>query len=553
MRKKIFRQNLLLGAAAVLLTALIAAAFVYARGGRLLERSLSSDAALLKAGLENTDTAYLDRVALRGDHRVTLISADGDVLFDSEVASSAQESHANRQEVKEAAEDGVGEETRFSETMERRTFYYAIKLENGSILRVSAPAASFPETALSLWWLLPAGFLPMLLAAWLLSGYTAKKLAAPLNNLRMEELENAVLFEELSPLLADLQKEKKAVRKKLKKFRRKQVEFTAITDYMREGFLVLDKQANILSHNKSALILLDFDFPDATNRSILELNRSQALTNAVRDALDGKPQEFILPVGERRCQIFANPVWYKNRSQGAVIVILDVTEKQEREKFRREFTANVSHELRTPLTSISGYAEIIANGVAKPEDIPKFAGSIYKEAQRMIALIADILLLSKMDENHASLTKEQTDLRALCRDVITRLQDKADARDITVHFEGEEAFLNGIPSVLDEVVFNVVDNAVKYNREHGRIDITLRNLGSSVKLTVADTGTGIPLAEQERVFERFYRVDKSRENSAQSTGLGLSIVKHGAALHNAKLELQSDGKTGTVITILFPV
>ncbi|WP_099204482.1 sensor histidine kinase [Scatolibacter rhodanostii] len=550
MKKKIFLFNSLICALSAFLITLLASFFIYSHDSAELKKSLSSEASHLKTGLESIGNSYLDKVVLRSGHRITLISAKGDVIFDSEVLSSL-ESHADRQEVKEATQDGIGEELRFSQTMDRRTYYFAVRLENHDVIRVSASAPSVIRSFASLWWVLCLGLLILIPLSWFYARVLTKKITQPLNDLQFENMDTTGLFEELSPFAVKMQKEKKAVRKKLKKLKHKQIEFSAITEYMREGFLVLDKQANILSHNKSALILLDSDFPDAINRSILELNRSQMLTNAVRDALNGKPQEFILVVGEKHCQIFANPVWYKNRSQGAVIVILDVTEKQERERFRREFTANVSHELRTPLTSISGYAEIIANGVAKIEDTPKFAANIYKEAQHMIALIGDILLLSKLDENHSSLVKENVDLKALCKEVIGRLKNKAEKKNIEVAFQGDEAFLNGIPAVLDEIVFNVVDNAVKYNVDNGKINILLENFTSEIKLTVTDTGVGIPLAEQDRVFERFYRVDKSRESSAQSTGLGLSIVKHGVALHNGKIDLKSDGKTGTTVTITF--
>ena len=552
MKKKVFSYNFIIAVAATLLTTLFASIFLYFHDSTQLKKSLSSEASHLKTGMDNMGTAYVDKIVLRSGHRVTLISEDGTVLFDSAIATGLN-SHADREEVKEAIEAGIGEELRFSETMDRKTYYYAVRLQNRSIVRVSASAPSFFGSVLLLWWVPLFSLFVLLIFSWLQAKRLTQKIVQPINDIQLEDMETVQVFEELSPFAVKMQKEKKAIRKKLKKLKHKQVEFSAITEYMREGFLVLDTQATILSHNKSALILLDSDFPDAINRSILELNRSQILTNAVRDALNGKPQEFILPIGEKHCQFFANPVWYKNRSQGAVIVILDVTEKQEREKFRREFTANVSHELRTPLTSISGYAEIIANGVAKTEDTPKFAANIYKEAQRMIALIGDILFLSKLDENHSSLTKDNVNLLTICKEAVARLQDKAAKKNVTLHFTGDSSPITGIATVLDEIVFNIMDNAVKYNHENGEVTIKLENLGSEIKFTVADTGVGIPPAEQDRVFERFYRVDKSRESSAQSTGLGLSIVKHGAALHGAKIDLESDGKTGTTITVTFPV
>ncbi len=552
MKKKIFFSNLISTACSILLVSLLTAAFINYHNSIELKKSLSSEASHLKAGFETVGDSYLDKVTLRSGHRITVISENGNVLYDSEVISSLQPSHADRQEVKEATDEGIGEELRFSETTDRKTFYYAVRLANNNIIRISANAPSFWRSFVSLWWIMLIAFVLMSIPCWMRARSLTQSITKPLNNLKLENVSSTPLFEELSPLAVNLEKENRNFQQTIKRLKHRQVEFAAITEYMREGFLVLDKQANILSHNKSALILFNSDFPDAINRSILEINRSKPLTQAVQDALSGKPQEFILQIGERHCQIFANPVWYKNRSQGAVIVILDVTEKQERDRFRREFTANVSHELRTPLTSISGYAEIIANGVAKPEDAPKFAGSIYKEAQRMIALIGDILLLSKLDENHTSMAKEKINLHSLCKEVISRLKSKAESKNVKITFIGEPVDFMGIPAVADEIVFNIIDNAVKYNRENGIIDVHLKKQKNEIVLSVQDSGVGIPLSEQDRVFERFYRVDKSRKNSAQSTGLGLSIVKHGVALHNGKIDLKSDGKTGTTITVTLP-
>lgn len=553
MKKRIFIFNLIISAGVILITVLLAGIFLYVHKINYLKKSIVSEASHIKISLETLDLSYLEKISPKTEHRITLVSENGDVLFDSEVIPSLQDNHKERKEILEVFEDGIGEALRFSETTSHKMLYYAVRLENQNILRVSAKSPLYIVSVLSFWWVALIAFILAYVFSWIFADSLTKKLAKPINEFDFERPDSSYIFSELSVFSGKLKSEKISNSNKLKVFKQKNAEFSAITEYMREGFLILDKQAMVLSYNKSALYLLNSDFSDISGKSIWSVNRNKTFTDAVDEALHGKPQEFILKIGETYCQIFANPVLYKKRSHGVVVVILDVTEKQSRERFRREFTANVSHELRTPLTSISGYAEIISNGVAKAEDTPKFAANIYKEAQRMIALIADILFLSKLDENHNSLVKENVNLFSVCQEIIFRVKDKTEKKNIDVNFSGEPATILGIPAVLDEIIFNIIDNAVKYNKENGKIDISLKNTAKNIVFSVSDTGVGIPKSEQERVFERFYRIDKSRESSAQSTGLGLSIVKHGIALHNAKIKLNSDGKSGTSISVIFPV
>jgi two-component system phosphate regulon sensor histidine kinase PhoR len=351
---------------------------------------------------------------------------------------------------------------------------------------------------------------------------------------------------------------------------KKQLEFTAITDNMREGLIVLDEEAQVLSCNKSARQLLDIHAQSVENRNALVIRRDEAFRLLVEKAISGAATETTLAAGERHLRIFANPVVDSQTIHGAVLVILDVTEQEDREKLRREFSANVSHELKTPLMAISGYAEIMAEGLAKPEDMRRFARNIYAEAQRLVTLIGDIIMLSHLDEKNESLPMKEVDLLFLTQSVLERVSGAAAKRDLSITFDGEAAVVTGVPGILDEMIYNLLDNAVKYNRDGGEIHVSIKkgnaapypegspaeSLAGSlaegkVVFTVSDTGTGIPAAEQERIFERFYRVDKSRSKGAGGTGLGLSIVKHGAALHNAKIEVQSDGKTGSRFTLRF--
>ena len=322
---------------------------------------------------------------------------------------------------------------------------------------------------------------------------------------------------------------------------------------MSEGFLVLDNNTDILSYNTSALRLLGAEtVPAESHVSALALNRSAGFRSAVDGALAGKRSEQLVRQGGRCCQVMANPVLRDGEVEGAVVVILDITEREERENLRREFTANVSHELKTPLTSISGFAEIIKNGIVKPEDIPRFAGNIYEESQRLVTLVDDILNLSRLDEADVQLEREDFDLSSLARDVAGRLKASAKKNGVVITVIGDKAEINGVKSIVDEMVFNLVDNAVKYNKQNGRVTVTVDSSSDGTALTVTDTGIGIPQADVDRVFERFYRVDKSHSKEIGGTGLGLSIVKHGAAFHNAKVSLQSTEGEGTTVRLVFP-
>ncbi|MFR7484448.1 MAG: ATP-binding protein [Acutalibacter sp.] len=339
----------------------------------------------------------------------------------------------------------------------------------------------------------------------------------------------------------------------MKSLREKQEEFTSITENMSEGFLVLDNNTDILSYNTSALRLLGAEtVPAESHVSALALNRSAGFRSAVDGALAGKRSEQLVRQGGRCCQVMANPVLRDGEVEGAVVVILDITEREERENLRREFTANVSHELKTPLTSISGFAEIIKNGIVKPEDIPRFAGNIYEESQRLVTLVDDILNLSRLDEADVQLEREDFDLSSLARDVAGRLKASAKKNGVVITVIGDKAEINGVKSIVDEMVFNLVDNAVKYNKQNGRVTVTVDSSSEGTALTVTDTGIGIPQADVDRVFERFYRVDKSHSKEIGGTGLGLSIVKHGAAFHNAKVSLQSTEGEGTTVRLVFP-
>jgi two-component system phosphate regulon sensor histidine kinase PhoR len=537
----------------ILLTAVLINFAVYHSFSERMKLEIAAESSYIGAGVELAGQKYLESITpLMFAHRVTLISQNGFVLFDSEHDAESMENHMGRSEVAEAARTGTGESVRFSETMRKQTCYFARKLGDGTILRVSNTTDSVFVSVLRLIAYTHVILAVVFLAALWVGSKVTGRIVDPINMLDLENPEDNAAYEELSPLLTRIKKQNDRIVGQMNEMRKKQIEFSAITRNMREGLLVLDKEARVLSYNHSALSLLRAHPDGAKNQNVLTLRRDEQFRRVVERALGGIPSEVVLTIEGAHLQIIANPVADNGDVQGAVIMLLDVTEREDREKLRREFSANVSHELKTPLTAILGYAEILSNGIAHTEDTQRFALNIYAEAQRLIALINDIMMLSKLDEDSAELSGEPVDLCALVRNVVERVEGLASERNITISLDCESVEITAVRNVLDEMAFNLLDNAVKYNAEGGRVSVSIERTPEAVVLTVADTGIGIPPEEQERVFERFYRVDKSRNKSVPGTGLGLSIVKHGAMLHNAKAEVRSDGKSGTTISIVFP-
>jgi two-component system phosphate regulon sensor histidine kinase PhoR len=535
----------------VILTALLIHLAAYWNFSERFKQEAAVELDYLRAAIELAGPEYLESLRPDAfDPRVSLIADDGVVLYDSAGVAADMENHANRPEVKAAMENGSGESTRFSETMREQTYYLATRLRDGSVLRI---AGTTDSVFASLGWmiLLTLAIIAAVfcIAAWI-STFAARRIVAPINKLNLELPEDNAAYKELSPLLAGIKRQNDRIAAQLAEMRKKQLEFSAVAENMREGLIVLDGEAHILSCNRSALNLLHTRFTGSEN--VLTLRRDEPFRRAVEQVLGGASAETMLFSEGRHIQLIANPITDSGEIQGAVLMLLDVTEREDREKLRREFSANVSHELKTPLTAISGYAEILSNGVAKDEDAPRFAKSIYAEAQRLIALVNDIILLSKLDEGGPELPKERVDLRTQAEDAVRRIKGAAAKRNIDVAFEGESAEIIGIRRVLDEMLQNLLDNAVKYNVDGGAVHVSVSKTEDGVTLVVADTGIGIAREDRERVFERFYQAEKSRNKAAGGTGLGLSIVKHGALLHEAKIKLHSAESRGTRIEILFP-
>ena len=554
MKRKVFRSMSLLACAAVLVSMVMAAFVMYGGVYSAMREKVKNEAAYVAAAVNLGGQAYFSSVRGVSDQsRITLVAADGTVLYDSFKPAAEFENHLSRPEISGALQNGQAESERLSSTLGDITFYYAVRLNDGSVLRVAnavdsvykAVFKSLPYMALTV---IGAALLSMLAAR-----LFTKRIVRPINAIDLEKpLQNDV-YDELSPLLSRIDRQNKQIETQLSVLRDKQLELASITQKMAEGLLLLDKRGNVLSFNESALRLLNVKEGDYLNRHVLSMNRSMALRTALELAQRGVSNEQSLETDGHILSLMASPVQGETGSAGTVVFVVDITEKHEAEKRRREFTANVSHELKTPLTSISGYAEIIMNGIAKEEDVSRFAKSIYLEAQRMIALVEDIMELSLLDEGAQEQAKERVPLLSLAREAAESLQESAAKKNVRISFEGEALEVMGIRQILFELVYNLIDNAVKYNNDGGSVKVMVFGVKGGVALTVSDTGIGIPREEHERVFERFYRVDKSHAKETGGTGLGLSIVKHAALRHKAKVSLESEPGKGTVVTVVFPL
>jgi len=502
---------------------------------------------LLGDGLEYAGPGYLEQVSL--PNRVTWVDADGTVLYDNQAQAAGMENHAGRTEIRQALETGFGQSERQSATLSERTVYAARRLSDGTVIRV----AESRRTATAMLLELTAPIMLILAAALALSMVLAsrlsRRLVTPILDLDLEHPEQCRTYDELAPLLTRIRRQNETIQRQMDELRRQQEEFNELTEHMSEGIVVLDKRGRVLSCNTAALRLLGVEMP-GMGISALELDRSETFRSAVEQSLLGRRSQSRIDRGGRCVQIMADPVERGGEITGGVLVLLDVTAQENSEKLRREFTANVSHELKTPLTSISGMAEIMKSGIVRPEDMAEFAGDIHRESRRLINLVEDIIHLSQLDEGGELPRREKVELLELSAQVVERLKHQAGRAGITMALEGTEFECEGIPAVLEEMIYNLCDNAVKYNRPGGTVTVAVD--GAERSVSVADTGIGIPEADRQRVFERFYRVDKSRSRQIGGTGLGLSIVKHGAALHDIRIELTSVPDEGTTVRLFFP-
>lgn len=554
MNKKIFRSSLLTVCLVLAATIALIMGLLFHFFEKQIQKELANEAGFLAHALENEGAGYFDSFdnknnRLAGNNRITWIDENGTVLFDSRADVSELDNHADRDEIKTAMKEGKGMSTRYSKTLTEKTVNYAIRLSDGSILRVSTE--QYTVVTILMGMLQPILFIMFvaLILTLVLSARVSKAIIEPINKLDLEIPENNDTYEELTPLLRKIADQKETIGEQLADARKKQKEFNLITENMSEGFLVIDADANLLTYNSAALNLLEITPP--ADRSVLLFCRAKEFRGVISDVLSGIKAENTMVREERSYSLIANPVYEKESVIGAVVVILDITEREKRDMLRREFTANVSHELKTPLTSISGFAELMKAGDVLENDVTDFSKSIYDEAQRLITLVNDIIKISELDGQSIPYEKETVDLYELSKEVIGRLEKEADKKNITFHLIGGRAEIIGVHKILEEMLYNLCDNAVKYNKENGTVDVLVNQTGDGVNVIVRDTGIGIPISHQDRVFERFYRVDKSHSKKVGGTGLGLAIVKHGALYHHAKLSLESTVDVGTVVTIAF--
>ena len=517
--------------------------------GQLMDE-LKKEAVYISRGVESAGVDYLQQLNDE-DSRITYVDESGKVIYDNEANVESMDNHGHRKEIREAEINGEGADERMSSTLSEKTMYYAVRLENGNVLRVSSNQASVWMLLLQL---LPP-FVAVLILMLLLSGVFASRLSGkvvePLNGLDLEHPEENDAYDEVQPLLSKIGRQSRQIRLQLEAARRQQKEFSIITENMQEGLLVIDRYTMVLSVNSSVGKLLKVK-EVKTGESVYLLNRSEEFRDVVCQVLDGKHEDKVLRLDGSEIQVIANPVTRENKTEGAVILLVDVTEKVEREQLRREFSANVSHELKTPLTSISGFAEIMQDGFVKDEDVKVFAGRIYKEAQRLIRLVGDVIRISRLDEGGLPYQWEKLDLYSLTHDIFSTLHEAAEKQEVHMYMEGGSTVLDTVPTIMEEVLYNVCDNAVKYNRRGGEVFVRLKDGEDAVRVNVRDTGIGIPKEDQERIFERFYRVDKSHSKEIGGTGLGLSIVKHGVKTLNGRLWLNSEPGQGTEIIMEFP-
>ena len=550
MTKRIFRATLLVGVAVLIASLTLVMGALYSYFGRVQESQLRDELSLAVVGVEQNGMDYLKQLE-SDQYRITWLRADGAVLYDTRADAESMENHAQRQEVQQALATGEGESSRYSDTLLQKTVYYAKRLPDGTVLRLSAIRVTTGVLVLNM--LQP--ILLVLAAALILSGVLASRLARritePLNRLDLEHpLENDT-YEELAPLLRRMEHQRRQIDRQMDELRRRSEEFEQITGSMSEGLVLLDEAGVILSINPAARRLLDAA-ENCVGQDLLTVDRDVALSDALRQAAEQGHSEFRGQRNGREYQFDVTRIQSEGRTAGTVLLVFDVTERAFAERNRREFTANVSHELKTPLQGIIGSAELLENGLVKQEDVPRFIGHIRSEAQRLVTLIGDIIRLSQLDEGEP-MPAEPVELLALAREAAERLQSAAAARNVTIAVEGEPVELTGVRRLLYEIVFNLCDNAIKYNTDGGRVQVTVTKENEMAAVTVRDTGIGIPPDQQDRVFERFYRVDKSHSKASGGTGLGLSIVKHAVQYHHGAIHLQSEVGKGTEIRVTFPV
>ena len=551
MTKRIFRSICFVALGVFFASVVLIIGVLHSYFTQVQKNQLRTETALIARAVERDGLHYFEGLSIH-DNRITWISADGTVLYDSASDSSDMENHLQREEIREALQTGYGESTRYSSTLMQRSIYGAQKLRDGTVLRISIAQTSILMLVMGMMQPICVVFLFAIALSLVLAYRLSRRIVKPLNELDLDAPLTNAGYDEVSPLLRRIDSQQRQLRLQALELKRKQDEFDAVTASMSEGLVLLNKKGLILSMNPAAAQLLGTT-QNCVGSDILVLNHTAEVHDLIKKALSGEKSEKTVRFPGGDYQVDASPVYSEELVSGVALLLFNVTEKAQAEAMRREFTANVSHELKTPLHVISGYAELLANGIVKTEDTGTFSEKIYTEAQRMIRLVEDIIRLSGLDDGADHMKREPVDLYALAEETLCGVTSEAELAGVSLHLEGQTAYVHGIRPLLAGIIFNLCDNAVKYNHSGGKVHIRIESDKNSVTLSVADTGIGIPAEHQDRIFERFYRVDKSHSKEVGGTGLGLSIVKHAALVHGAEIDLKSTVGKGTKISISFPI
>lgn len=548
MVKKIFRSTLMVTLGILFLAVMLIMGVLYSYFAQVQKEQLRAETSLVAQGVNLEGKSYFDYLKVSGV-RMTWIDHEGNVLYDNQYDAKKMDNHANRKEFKEALTDGKGESTRYSSTLTTKSLYLAQRLDNGTVIRLSVTQHSllllyirmFQPFALII-------ILAITLSIWV-ARYTAKRIVAPLNDLDLDQPLKNEAYDEISPLLRRIDHHQKALSKQEALLNQKKEEFDTIISKIKEGIILLDAKCQVISINDAAQQLFQTD-QTCLGKNILQLTRDLSFNKWLKSGLAGQKQEGIIHFDKESYKVLIRPILFEGNVTGLVILLFDVTEQLQNEQLRHEFTANVSHELKTPLHVISGYSEMLASGMVSSEDTPHFAGKIYKESKRMVQLVEDIIKLSHLDEID-QVPMETLDVYAIAKNVLDSLSTKASQRQIRLKLTGQSTMMFGNPALIHSILYNICDNAITYNRDKGSVEVTITSNKKDVFLAIRDTGLGIPKEEQNRIFERFYRVDKSRSKKVGGTGLGLSIVKHALKLHNATIQVQSQENIGTQMLLTF--
>lgn len=548
MTKKIFRSICTVTVVVLVASIILATTFLYGYFNKTQSEQLRDELSFIAQTVNDSGMEFLNHFQSES-FRLSLIDKNGEVLYDSEADSSEMENHKDREEIKEAFNSGTGSSSRYSSTLAERTFYEAVKLKDGSVLRISVSSLTIGALLVVMLPSVCVILIIALLIAFLLSHIMAKRITEPINKLDLEHPADNNAYEELSPVLTRINKQNKKIKAQMEALHQKSDEFEQIIASMNEGFVLLNEQGVVLSMNKAAEGIFSVD-KSAVGKDFLSVDRSNEMRNAVNNALSGEKIEFREERKGFVYQFNLSRIQSNGKILGAVILVFDITDKAKGEQNRREFTANVSHELKTPLQSIIGSAELLENGLVKPEDTGKFVGNIKKEASRLVVLINDIIRLSQLDEE-AKPVAENINLLSVAQEVADVLEDSAKQKSVTVKVKGESCNIEGVERYIYEILYNLCDNAIRYNKDGGSVTIDIHKEDEHPVIVVSDNGIGIPTEHQGRIFERFYRVDKSHSKETGGTGLGLSIVKHAVQFHGGKIHLESEMGKGTSVKVIF--